>query len=151
MVLRLVRYRMVAGESEVSCSPCQEAPVFLLLTSGGSARLFSIKSFECFFQEDPRYFKGVPLSYEEFVFDVPGHTTGDVAKSEMVDLSKLKGLEYPQEVFLFGFATFTCGEVGVQGVRGFGKRVLMLRVVATRIAKSQLKDSCSGLRQFEVG
>ena len=100
-------------------------------------RLFSIESFECFFQEDPRYFKGVPLSYEEFVFDVPNHTAGDVAKSEMVDLSKSEGLEYPQEVFLFGFATFTRGKVGVQGVRCFGKRVLMLRVVATRIAKSQ--------------
>ena len=111
---------------------------FLLMTSGGLACLFSIESFECFFQEDPRYFKGVPLSYEEFVFDVPGYTTGNVAKSEMIDLSKSEGLEYPQEVFLFGFATFTCGKIGVQGVRCFGKRVLMLRVVATHIAKSQL-------------
>ena len=68
---------------------------FSLLTSGGLIRLFSIESFECFFQEDPRYFKGVPLSYEEFVFDVPNHTAGDVAKSEMIDLSKSKGLVYP--------------------------------------------------------
>ena len=48
-------------------------------------------------------------------------------------------MEYPYEVFLLGFATFTGGEIGVQGVRVFfGKRVLMLRVAATRIAKSQL-------------
>ena len=92
---------------------------FLLMTSGGLARLFSIESFECFFQKDPRYFKGVPLSYEEFVFDVPDYTTGNVAESEMIDLSKSEGLEYPQEVFLFGFATFTCGKIGVQGVRLF--------------------------------
>ena len=72
------------------------------------------------------------------MFDVPSHATSDVAKSEMIDLSESENLEYPQEVFLFGFATFTRGKVGVQGVRCFGKRVLMLRVVATRIAKSQL-------------
>ena len=102
------------------------------------ARLFSIESFECFFQEDPRYFKRVPLGYEEFVFDVPDYAAGDVAEPEMIDLSKSKSLEYPQEVFPFGFATFTCSEIGVQGVRCFEKRVLMLRVVATRIAKSQL-------------
>ena len=95
MVLRLVRYRMVVGESKVSFVSYQEAPAFHLLTSGGLVRLFSIKSFECFFQEDPRSFKGVPLSYEEFVFDVPNHTTGDVAESEMIDLSKSEGLEYP--------------------------------------------------------
>ena len=68
---------------------------FLLLASGGSARLFSVESFECFFQENPRYFKGVPLGYEEFVFDISDHTTGDVAESEMIDLSESKGLEYP--------------------------------------------------------
>ena len=89
------------------------------MTSGGLARLFSIESFKCFFQEDPRYFKGVPLSYEEFVFNVPDYTTGNVAKSEMIDLSKSEGLEYSQEVFLFGFATFTRGEIGVQGVHLF--------------------------------
>ena len=74
------------------------------------------------------------------MFDVPNHTAGDVAKSEVIDLSKSEGLEYPQEVFLFSVATFTRGKVGFQGVRCFffGKRVLMLRVVATRIAKSQL-------------
>ena len=56
----------------------------------------------------------------------------------MIDLSKSEVVEYSYEVFLFGFATFAGGEVGVQGVRGFGKRVLMLRIVVTRIAKSQL-------------
>ena len=56
----------------------------------------------------------------------------------MVDLSESKGLEYPKEIFFFSFTAFSSGEIGVQGVRCFGKRVLMLRVVATRIAKSQL-------------
>jgi hypothetical protein len=64
MVLRLVQYRMVVGESEVSRRLYREAPALLLATSGGLARLFSIESFECFFQENPRHFKGVPLSYE---------------------------------------------------------------------------------------
>ena len=118
----------------------------LLVTRGGLARFFSIESFECFFQKDPRYFKGVPLSYEEFVFDIPDYAAGDMAESEMVDLSKSESLEYPQKVFLFGFATFTCGEVGVQGVRCFGKRVLMLRVVVTCITKSRLQGNRSGLR-----
>ena len=54
----------------------------------------------------------------------------------MVNLSELEVVEYPYEVFLFSFATLAGGEVGVQCVRGFGKRVLMLRVVVTRIAKS---------------
>ena len=72
------------------------------------------------------------------MFDIPDYTAGNMAESKMVDLSKSEGLEYPQEVFSFGFATFTCGEIGVQGVRCFGKRVLMLRIVVTRIAKSQL-------------
>ena len=64
------------------------------MTSGGLARLFSIESFECFFQKDPRYFKGVPLSYEEFVFDIPDYATGNMAESEVVDLSESEGLEY---------------------------------------------------------
>jgi hypothetical protein len=80
---------------------------------------FSIKSFEGFFQKYPRYLEGVPLGYEELVFDVSDHTTRDVAKSEMVDLSKSKGMEYSYEVFLFGLATFTGGEIGVQGVSCF--------------------------------
>jgi hypothetical protein len=29
------------------------------------------------------------------VFDVSDHTAGDVAKSEVIDLSKSEGLEYP--------------------------------------------------------
>ena len=52
-------------------------------------------------------------------------------------MSKSQGVEYSYEIFLFGLATFTSGEVGVQGgLSVFGKRVLMLRVVVTRIAKS---------------
>ena len=119
---------------------------FLLVTSGGLTSLFSLESFKCFFQKDPRYFKGVPLSYEEFVFDIPDYAAGNMAESKMVNLSKSEGLEYSQEIFLFSFATFMRGEIGVQGVRCFGKRVLMLRVVVTHIAKSQLQDSRSGLR-----
>ena len=106
------------------------------MTRGGLTRLFSIELFKCFFQKDPRYFKRVPLSYKEFVFDIPDYTAGDMTKSEMVDLSESEGLEYSQKIFLFGLATFTRSEIGVQGVRCFGKRVLMLRVVVTRIAKS---------------
>ena len=111
-------------------------------------RFFSIESFEGFFQKYPHYFEGVPLGYQKFVFDVSCQATRDVAESEMIDLSKLEVVEYPYEVFFFGLAAFTGGEVGIQGVRCFEKRVLMLRVVATRIAKSQLWDSCSGLREF---
>ena len=85
------------------------------------------------------------------MFDIPDRTTGNVAESKMVGLSKSEGLEYTKEVFLFGLATFACGKIGVQGVRCFGKRVLMLRVVITHIAKSQLQGSCSRLRRVVVG
>ena len=71
------------------------------------------------------------------MFDIPDYTAGDMTESEVIDLSKSEGMEYSQEIFLFGFTAFTRGEIGVQGVRCFGKRVLMLRVVVTRIAKSQ--------------
>jgi hypothetical protein len=70
------------------------------------------------------------------VFDVPDYTARNVAETEVVGLSKSEGLEYPKEIFSFDFAAFSSGEIGVQGVRCFGKRVLMLRVVVTRIAKS---------------
>jgi hypothetical protein len=112
------------------------APALLLATCGSLTSFFSIKSFEGFFQKYPRYFEGVPLGYQKFVFDISYHTARNVAESEMIDLSKLEVVEYPYEVFLFGFTAFTGGEVGVQCVRVFGKRVLMLRVVVTRIAKS---------------
>ena len=82
------------------------------------------------------------------MFDIPCYTARDMAESKMVDLSKSKGVEYSYEVFLFGLTTFTSGEIGVQGVRCFGKRVLMLRVVVTRIAKSKLRGNCSGLRMI---
>ena len=70
------------------------------------------------------------------MFNVSSQATRNMAESEVIDLSKLKVMEYSYKVFLFGFATSTGGEIGVQGVRVFGKRVLMLRVVVTRIAKS---------------
>ena len=80
------------------------------------------------------------------MFDVSDYTTRDVTESEVVSLSKSEGVEYSQEVFLFGLATFTSGEIGVQFVHCFGKRVLMLRVVVTRITKSWLQGNHSGLR-----
>ena len=73
---------------------CVRGLQLLLATSGGLTCLFSVESFECFFQEYPRYFKGVPLSYKEFVFDIPDYATGNMAESEVVDLSESKGLEY---------------------------------------------------------
>ena len=54
---------------------------FLLATCGGLTGLFSIESFEGFFQKYPRYFEGVPLGYQELVFDVSYHATRDVAES----------------------------------------------------------------------
>ena len=109
---------------------------FLLVTCGSLTSFFSIESFEGFFQKYPRYFEGVPLGHQKFVFDVSCQTARNVAESEVINLSKLEVVEYSDEVFLFGFATFAGGEVCVQCVRGFGKRVLMLHVVVTRIAKS---------------
>ena len=136
----------MVGENGVSFLLCQRAPVFLLTTCRRLTSFLSVELFEGFFQKYPRYFEGVPLSYEEFVFNVSNHAARDMAKSEMVDLSKSKGVEYSYEVFLLSLATFTSGEIGVQGVRCFGKRVLMLHVVAMRITKSQLQGNCSGLR-----
>ena len=130
---------------------CVRGLQFLLATCGSLTSFFSIESFKSFFQEYPRYFEGVPLSYEKFVFNVPCYTARDMAESEMVGLSKSQGVEYSQEVFLFGLATFTSGEIGVQGVRCFGKRVLMLRIVVTRITKSRLRGNRSGLRGFGIG
>ena len=54
---------------------------FLLMTCGSLAGFFSIESFEGFFQEYPRYFEGVPLGYQEFVFDVSYHAARNVAES----------------------------------------------------------------------
>ena len=64
------------------------------MTSGGLVRFFSVESFECFFQKDPRYFKGVPLGYKEFVLDIPDRAASDMAESKVVDLSESEGLEY---------------------------------------------------------
>ena len=89
------------------------------MTCGSLTSFFSVESFEGFFQEYPCYLEGVPLGYEEFVFDVSGYTARDMAELEVVDLSKSEGVEYSYKVFLFGLATFTSGEIGVQGVRLF--------------------------------
>ena len=53
------------------------------------------------------------------MFDVSDCATRDVAESEVVNLSESEVVEYSYEVFLLGLATFTGGEIGVQGVRGF--------------------------------
>ena len=92
---------------------------FLLVACGGLTCFFSIESFEGFFQKYPRYFEGVPLGYEKLVFNVSCHATRNMAESEVIDLSELEVMEYSYEVFLFGFATFTGGEIGVQGVSCF--------------------------------
>ena len=55
---------------------------------------FSVESFKGFLQKYPRYLEGVPLSYEEFVFNVSGYAARDVAKPKVVDLSKSEGVEY---------------------------------------------------------
>ena len=123
----------------------------LLATCGSLTGFFPIESFESFFQKYPRYFKGVPLGYQKFVFDVSCQTARNVAESEVINLSELKIVEYPYKVFLFGFATFTGGKVSVQGVRIFGKQVLMLCVVVTCITKSQSQGNRSGLRRFDEG
>ena len=60
---------------------------FLLATCGGLTSLFSIESFEGFFQTYPRYFEGIPLGYKELVFDISFDATRDVAKSRMKCLS----------------------------------------------------------------
>ena len=85
---------MVVGENKVSFVSCSRAPAFLLATSGSLTSFFSVESFNGFFQEYPRYLEGIPLGYEEFVFDVPCYTARDVAESEVVDLSKSEGVEY---------------------------------------------------------
>ena len=110
---------MVVGENKVLLLVRSRAPVFLLVTCRRLIGFFSIESFEGFFQEYPSYFEGVPLGYKKFVFDVSCYTTCNMAESEVIGLSELEVVEYSYEVFLFGFATFTSGEVGVQGDRCF--------------------------------
>ena len=67
---------------------------FLLAACGSLTSFFSIESFKGFFQEYPRYFEGVPLGYEEFVFDIPCYTARDMTESEVVSLSKSEVVEY---------------------------------------------------------
>ena len=51
------------------------------------------------------------------MFDVSDYATRNVAETKVVDLSESEGLEYSQEIFLFGFTALPSGEIGVQGVR----------------------------------
>ena len=43
------------------------------------------------------------------MFDVSDRAARDVTETKMIDVSKLEGVEYSYEVFLFGFAAFTGG------------------------------------------
>ena len=80
---------MVVGENVVLFVSRSTAPVFLLATCGSLTGFFSIESFEGLFQKYPRYFEGVPLGYQKFVFDVSCYAARNMAKSEVINLSKL--------------------------------------------------------------
>ena len=56
---------------------------FLLATSRRLVRVevFSVKSFDGFFQEDPGYLERVPLGDEQFVFDGSFDAARNVAES----------------------------------------------------------------------
>ena len=79
---------MAVGES-MAILWCQATPAFLLMTGGSLIWLgaFSVEAFECSFQVDPSYFKGIPLSDQKFVFDVPLDATRNVAESRVKRLS----------------------------------------------------------------
>ena len=79
---------MVVGENLVCFVFRLLTPVFLLAACGSLSGFFSIESFEGFFQKYPRYFEGVPLGYQEFVFDVSCYATCNMAESEVIDLLK---------------------------------------------------------------
>ena len=49
------------------------------------------------------------------MFDVSDRATRNMTETKVIDLSKLEFVKYSQEVFFFGFATFSRGEIGVQG------------------------------------
>ena len=74
---------MVAEENVVLSLSCLVTPVFLLATGGGLAwsGVFLIEAFECFSQTDPSCLKGVPLSDQQFVFNVSLDAAHDVAES----------------------------------------------------------------------
>jgi hypothetical protein len=59
---------------------------FLLTACGSLTGFFSTESFEGFFQKYPRYFEGVPLGYQKFVFDVSCYTARNMAESEVIGL-----------------------------------------------------------------
>ena len=60
---------------------------FLLSACRGLSNFSSVKSFEGFFQKYPRYFEGIPLSYEKFVFDISFDTARNVTESGVKRLS----------------------------------------------------------------
>ena len=51
--------------------------------------IFSVEAFECLSQTNPSYFKGVPLSDQKFVFDVPFNAARNVAELQVKHLLKL--------------------------------------------------------------
>ena len=53
------------------------------------------------------------------MFNVPDYAARNVTETEVIDLLKSEGVEYPNEIFFFGFTAFSSGEIGVQGVRCF--------------------------------
>ena len=73
-----------------------DSRVLSLATCQGLIRIwvFLVKLLKSFLQKDPSYFKGIPLSDEEFVFNIPLHATRDVAELEMSCLSESECVEY---------------------------------------------------------
>ena len=73
-----------------------DSRVLLLVACRGLIRIgvFSVESFERFLQEDPCYFKGIPLGDEEFMFDISFHAARDVAESKVSHLSECECVEY---------------------------------------------------------
>ena len=81
------------GKCGVSVSSFGDSRI-LLAASRRLIDVFLIESFKGFFQEYPRYFEGVPLSYKKFVFDISYDAARDVTELEVIGLSKSKGVEY---------------------------------------------------------
>ena len=82
---------------KVGCCSCHVGGLQFLLATRGTLigfGIFSIEAFECPSQVNPSYFEGVPLSNQEFVFDVPFDAARNVAESQVKRLSKSEGVEY---------------------------------------------------------
>ena len=76
---------------KVGCRFCRIRGLQLLLATGGGLvgfGIFLIELFGCSSQVNPSYFESVPLSDQEFVFDVSFDATRNVAKSQVKRLSK---------------------------------------------------------------